>query len=134
MAHHDDVRADRLQGPDRVDEGLALLDGAPGSGEIHNIGAKSLGGDFEARARAGALLVEEGGNGGAAQCGDLADGAGPDFAHGLSGLHDRLDVRGGKGVRVEEVLRFPALRGGGARCSVCGGLLLDLKHGLPPLP
>ena len=59
VAHHDRVDAHRLDGLDRVAQGLALLDRRARHAEGHGVGREALGRRLEAEPGAGRVLEEE---------------------------------------------------------------------------
>ena len=91
MAHHDCVKAHRLDGQESIPQALALHDARRTCRDIDDVRAKILSGRLEGRPRPRARLVKERHDGLAAQCGHLLDVAMNDGLHLLGRLQHKLD-------------------------------------------
>src|SRR5579871_1250603 len=97
MPHHDDVRADALDGPAGIDQRLALLDAGGGCGYQGGHRAQCLGGELEGGAGAGGGFVEQQHHAFSAQ--QLRRAV---RVHAPRQRQDRFDLRGRKLVDAQQ--------------------------------
>ena len=123
VAHHDHVRRHRLEVAHGVEERLPLRHARRRGRDAQRVGAQTLLGDLERRARARARLEEQIHDGAAAQRGHLLDRSAADFLHRDGGVEDERDLVGREALDPEQVPRAQ-LRGGrrlrtsGRLCSI----------------
>ena len=106
-ADHDRGRVVGRQRLDRVLERLALVDARAGRADADDVGAESLGGELEARARAGARLVEEVDDRAASERRHLLDLAAGDLGERLGAVEDPLDPGAVQVVDRDQVAADP---------------------------
>ena len=107
VAHDEHPGAERLDGPDRVDQRLTLGDRRRGRGDVHDVGTEVLGRDLERDPRPRRRFVEEDRHVAAAERRDARDRAIEDLAHRVRGTHDELEVVRRQHVDVEQVAMAP---------------------------
>jgi hypothetical protein len=98
VPHHDERRTHGLEQAHGVEQRLALVERARGTGEHDDVGAQALRGDLERRARAGRVLDERQHHGDAGERG----------AVGLT-LGEPVALMGGGGEQVEDLVPPHAL-------------------------
>ena len=130
-ADHDRRRVVGREGLDRVLQRLALVDARAGRADADHVGAEPLGGELEARARAGRGLVEQVDNGPAAERRDLLDLPPGDLDEGLGAIEDPLDP-GRSRSSIEIRWRRPLMPRGASLSGVGRGRSSPRRTRRPP--
>ncbi len=115
VSDHHDVGVHRVQGGDRVAQGLPLAGAGGGPAHVHDVGPQPLAGQLEGAAGAGGGLEEEVEDGLAAQGGDLADGSLGHQKEGLGQLQDSLRRWSCEALDAEQVTQAVFTHGFGSR-------------------
>ena len=104
VAHHEHVAVHGFQGPQRVEEGLALRGAGGLDVEVQDVRGQALRSQLEGRAGTGAGFEEQVGDGLAAHQRDLLDGPLSDPGEGLGGIEDVEQERAREAFDAEEML------------------------------
>ena len=110
VAHHEHLRAERLDRPDGVDQRLALRHRRGRCRDVHDVRRQVLGRDLERDAGPRRRLVEQDRHVPTAQRRDLGDRPRQDLAHRVGRAHDEVEVGGRQAVDVEQMAMAPADR------------------------